>query len=117
MKQENLSAPSALSVNATNSGKEVTIASGGTLTITLDSNVTTGYSWSESANISNKLVLQQMDQKYVNPTTSAVGAGGQEVWTLQAIESGKSEISLEYRRPFEPTAPPAKTFTVTVVVK
>jgi len=62
-------------------------------------------------------VLQQTDHKYINPTTPALGAGGQEVWTIQALKEGKSTISMECRRPFEPTARPAKTFTLTVVVQ
>ena len=110
-------APKEVSVNITNSGKEVTLAAGGTLTISLESNITTGYSWNESANISDKLVLQQTDHKYETPTTTAVGAGGKEVWTIKALKAGKSSISMEYRRPFEPTTAPAETFTLTVVVQ
>lgn len=109
--------PKEVSVDITNSGKEVALAAGGILTITLESNITTGYSWNESANISDKLVLQQMDHKYETPTSTAVGAGGKEVWTIKALKTGKSTISMDYRRPFEPTAAPADTFTLTVVVQ
>ena len=111
-------APTALSVDITKSGQQVTLANGGTLTITLDSNVTTGYSWNQTANITDTSVLQQTDHKYVNPTTPAIGAGGQEVWTVQALKTGTSTISMEYRRPFEPASiAPAKTFSLTVVVQ
>jgi len=106
-----------LSVDITNSGKEVALAAGGTLTITLESNITTGYSWNETANISDKLVLQQTGHKYETPATPALGAGGKEVWTIKALKAGKSTISMEYRRPFEPTAAPANTFTLIVVVQ
>ena len=109
--------PKELSVDITSSGKEVTLAAGGTLTVTLESNITTGYSWNETANIGDKLVLQQTGHRYEPPATPALGAGGKEVWTINALKAGKSTISMEYRRPFEPGVAPAKTFTLTVVVK
>ena len=39
------SAPSAASVDESSSGKQVEIAAGGTLTVTLESNQTTGFQW------------------------------------------------------------------------
>ena len=110
-------APKELSVDIASSGKEVTLAAGGTLTVTLESNITTGYSWNENANIGDKTVMQQTDHKYQPPATPIPGAGGKEVWTFKALKAGRSTISMEYRRPFEPTAAPAKTFSLTVVVQ
>ena len=106
-----------VSLDIASSGKEVTLATGGTLTVTLESNITTGYSWNENANIGDKAVLQQTDHKYQPPATPIPGAGGKEAWTFKALKAGRSSISLEYRRPFEPNAAPAKTFTLTVVVR
>ena len=110
-------APKELSVDITSLGKEVALATGGTLTVTLESNITTGYSWNENANIGDKTVMQQTDHRYQSPATAIPGAGGNEVWTFKALRAGKSLISMEYRRPFEPNAPAAKTFTLTVVVQ
>ncbi len=110
-------APEELSVDIANSGKEVALAAGGTLTVTLESNITTGYSWNENANIGDKTVMQQTDHKYQPPATPIPGAGGKEVWTFKALKAGQSTISVEYRRPFEPTAAPAKTFSLTLVVQ
>lgn len=109
--------PKELSVDITSSGKEVTLAAGGTLTVTLESNITTGYSWNENANIGDKTVMQQTDHKYQPPATPTLGAGGKEVWTFKALKAGNSTISMEYRRPFEPTVAPAKIFTLTVTVQ
>ncbi len=109
--------PKELSVDIASTGKEVTLAAGDTLTVTLESNITTGYSWNENANIGDKTVMQQTDHKYQPPATPIPGAGGKEVWTFKALKAGKSTISMEYSRPFEPTAAPAKTFTLTVVVQ
>ena len=110
-------APEELSVDITSSGKEVALDAGGTLTITLDSNPTTGYSWNENADISDKTIAQQTGHKYQPPASSALGAGGKEIWTFKALKSGTSTISMGYRRPFEKGIAPAKTFTLSLVVK
>lgn len=110
-------APKELLVDITSSSKEVTLADGGTLTVILESNITTGYSWNENASIGDKTVMQRTDHKYQPPATPVPGAGGKEVWTFKALKAGKSTISLEYSRPFEPNTAPAKTFTLTVTVR
>ena len=112
-------AHTALSVDMASSGEEVTLAVNGMLTVTLDSNsASTGYQWNKNANISDQKVLQQTDNEYYPPTSSLVGAPGQEVWTFKALKAGKSTISLEARRSWEPiTIPPASTFTLTVMVQ
>ena len=43
--------------------KEVEVAVGGTMTVTLCSNPSTGFIWSETAQISDQGVLQQTDHK------------------------------------------------------
>ncbi len=56
--------------------------------------------------------------KYVPPESEGVeGAAGKEIWTFHAVEKGQSTIFMEYRRPWEQGVEPAKTFTLTVVVK
>jgi inhibitor of cysteine peptidase len=65
-----------------------------------------------------KTVLKHVDNKYIPPEAKGVeGAAGKEVWTFHAEEKGKSTICMEYRRPWEQGVEPAKTFTLTVVVK
>jgi inhibitor of cysteine peptidase len=113
-------AHTALSVDMASSGEEVALAVNDILTVTLDSNsASTGYQWNTNANISDRTVLRQTDNEYYPPTSSSVvGAPGQEVWTFKALKAGKSTISLEDRRSWEPTTiPPASTFTLTVIVQ
>ena len=65
-----------------------------------------------------KTVLRHADNEYVPPEAEGVvGAAGKEVWTFHAEAKGKSIISMEYRRPWEQGVEPAKTFTLTVIVK
>jgi len=114
------STPKQVSVDSSYSGKEVEIAADGLLTVTLESNQTTGFQW-ELTSISDQAVLEKVDQKYMAPEATQngaplVGAPGEEVWTFKALQKGESTISMGYSRPWE-SVPPAKTFTLTVTVK
>jgi inhibitor of cysteine peptidase len=98
--------------------KEVQVASGSLLTVTLCSNPTTGFQWSETAQISDQTVLQQIDHKLVSAEEpGVVGAPGQEVWTFKALEKGTASLSLEYSQPWEGGGKGEWTFNLTALVK
>ena len=100
--------------------KEVNVAAGDSFTVTLCSNPTTGFQWSESAQISDQTVLQQTDHKFVSPQSEPPpppGTPGQEIWTFKALKKGESTIYLEYSRPWEGGEKGEWTFVLTVVVK
>ncbi|MBM3132856.1 MAG: hypothetical protein FJZ95_07495 [Chloroflexi bacterium] len=100
-------------------GKEVKVDIGSVIAVTLESNITTGFSWALAEN-SDESVLQFVESRYEEPTASEppiVGAGGHEVWTFKALAKGTSTISMEYTRPWEKDVAPEKTFTLTVVVE
>ena len=100
--------------------QEVGIPAGSSLTVTLCSNPTTGFQWSESAQISDQTVLEQVDHKFVSPQSEPPpppGTPGQEVWTFRALKEGKSTTSMEYSRPWEGGEKGTWTFTLTVTVK
>ena len=98
--------------------KEVSAAVGDSFTVKLCSNPTTGFQWSESAQISDPTVVQQMDHESLPPETEGlVGAPGKEVWTFKALKKGTSTISVEYGRPWEGGEQGEWTFNLTVVVK
>jgi inhibitor of cysteine peptidase len=101
--------------------KEVAAAVGDSFTVKLCSNPTTGFQWSESAQISDPTVVQQMKHESLPPETEAteglVGAPGNEAWTFKALKKGTSTISLEYGRPWEGGEKGEWTFNLTVVVK
>ncbi len=102
--------------------KEVEVAVDGSLTVTLGSNPTTGFQWSESAEISDTSVLEQTDHKFIAPEGEgdkppAPGTSGQEVWTFKALKKGTTEVSMEYSRSWEEGEKAEWTFVLTVVVK
>ena len=110
-------APSEVSVDESYDGKQVEIAVDGTLTVTLESNETTGFQW-ELASISDPAVLEKESNTYEAPEdTGMVGVPGKEVWTFKALKTGASTISMEYSRSWEGGEKGAETFTLNVVVK
>ena len=110
------SVPQSVAVDASNSGEEAEVATGGSVVITLDSNATTGYEWRLAEGL-DEGILSLVGSEYIAPETTLVGAGGQEVWTFEAVGKGEATISLEYVRPWEEGVPAADTFNLTVVVK
>ena len=98
--------------------KEVEVAVGDSLTVTLCSNPTTGFQWSESPRISDQAVLEQVDHKYVPPESeNIVGGSGKEVWTFKVLKQGTTQVSMEYSRPWEGGEKEEWTFNLTVTVK
>jgi len=102
---------------------EVEVNAGDEVTVTLCSNPTTGFQWTELAQISNETVLKQTDHKFVPPPKGAgdtpppPGTPGEEVWTFKALKKGESTISIEYSQPWEGGLKGEWTFLATVTVK
>jgi len=97
--------------------KQMTVTAGNTFTVTLCSNATTGFQWSESAQISDQTVVQQTGHEFVSPeNTGLVGAPGNEVWTFKALKKGTSTVTMEYSRPWEGGEKGTWTFNLTVTV-
>jgi len=110
-------ASSAVSVDDSSSGKQVEIAAGGTLTVTLESNQTTGFQW-KLKSVGDTSVLQSQGDTYNAPEdTGMVGAGGEEVWTFKALKPGTSSLSMEYSQPWDGGTKAGQTFVLNVVVK
>lgn len=103
-------------VNVSESGKQIELATGDSLIVTLDSNPSTGFAWSISA-ITDEDVIDDINNEFKGADTGMMGAGGQEVWTFEASDKGTSTIEMQYSRSWEQGVEPAGTFNVTVVVK
>jgi len=107
-------------MSANHISQELEVPVDGSLTVTLCSNPTTGFQWSESAQIGDQTVIEQIDHEFVGPESEPPpppGTPGQEVWTFKALEKGTSTISMEYSRPWEGGEKGEWTFTLSVVVK
>ncbi len=90
-----------------------------TLQVGLFSNPSTGYQWSESANISDLKILKQESHEYVPAASkdNMVGSGGSEVWKFKTLARGTTKLSMEYSRPWAGGEKGTWTFELTVTVK
>jgi inhibitor of cysteine peptidase len=102
-------------VTDADNGKQITIQPGQVVTVTLESNPTTGYSW-QVMEIDNAILVQEGDPEYkqASGTGGLVGAGGTETFRFKAIAAGETTLSLGYARPWE-SVPPIQTFTIQVI--
>jgi inhibitor of cysteine peptidase len=88
-----------------------------TVTVSLGSNPTTGYSWAVTE-IVHPEVIEQMSNEYVTPTaTNVVGAGGTEVWVFNAKDTGLAIIRMSYSRPWEGGEKDLYTVSINVNIK
>ena len=101
---------------------DVAVDSGALVTVTLCSNATTGFEWSETAEIGDAAVLGQVGHEFVVPEeadggAAAVGSAGKQSWTFKARESGTTTIGFDYSRPWESGEKGEWTLNATVTVK
>ena len=97
------------------SGTTQELSVGQELRVSLDANPTTGYVWAVDGELPSQ--LEQTGEPDYTAESSALGAGGTEVWTFVGKSSGTGTLKLKYWRSFEPTATPAGTFEVAVDVE
>jgi inhibitor of cysteine peptidase len=107
--------PAPIELTQTDSGSTQALSAEQELRITLDSNPTTGFLWDVDGEVPPQ--LEQIGEPKYTAQSSALGAGGTEVWTFKASSSGEGALRLKYWRSFEPTAEPAETFEVIVKVE
>ena len=96
-------------------GRQVELAVGEKMLVTLASNPTTGYQWDLAE--MDESVLAQSGTEYDSDSPQLIGSGGEETFTFEAVGVGETALQLIYHRPWEEDVPPVETFTVTVVVK
>ena len=96
--------------------RNVTMAVGDFLQVSLGSNASTGYRWAEQMQISDPEVLAQTGHEAIAPRDAMPGAPGSQVWVLQAMAPGNTMVSNNYSRPWEGGEKGAITFTADVTV-
>jgi inhibitor of cysteine peptidase len=107
-----------MSIGRAENGGTVELKIGETLMVSLDSNITTGYSW-EIAESDESILKLKGEPEYVEPKSDPqlVGAGGTQVFRFEALKAGQATLTLVYRRPWEKDVAPADTYSLTVTVK
>ncbi len=88
------------------------------LTVTFGSNPTTGFQWSEDAEINDESVLKQVSHEFAGPgIEKPPGTPGEEVWTFEALKKGTVTTFLEYSRSWNEADTGLWTVTITTTIK
>jgi inhibitor of cysteine peptidase len=103
-----------LVVTEEQNGATVNVNTGAIITVKLQENPTTGFSW----NLTTTPGLQVMNDTYkpMYTTGKMVGSGGTHIWDISAVATGEQKIKAVYMRSWEPTTTNETTFSMTVVV-
>jgi predicted secreted protein len=104
-------------VTAKDDEKLVNLSVGDKLVIRLSGNYTTGYQWEVIKGFDDDVIRQEGKGEYKPEKTGRVGSGGIAVFTFTAIGTGRTDINLEYRRPWEKNGDVPEDFEITVLVK
>jgi inhibitor of cysteine peptidase len=99
----------------TDPGQTIDVGVNQEFVIALGSNPTTGYGWQESH---DETILELVEKVYKEEAKQGlVGAGGVEYFRFKALETGKTEITLVYKRPWEELTPQDVTKVFTINIK
>ena len=85
-----------------------------TMKISLESNPSTGYSWT----VTQDTELFDVSDEYIESQSEEgmVGVGGQQVFTLEPKAVGTTDVTFVYSRPWEDSSENDTTVSYTVVV-
>lgn len=97
-------------------GTTVTVKTGGTFTVKLEGNPSTGYTW-EAKDLDTSILEQVGDATFSGGAPGVVGSPGNLTLTFKALQPGTTTLTLVYHRPWETDVDPIDTFSVTVIVK
>jgi inhibitor of cysteine peptidase len=100
-----------LEVTAQDNGKVVSAALGNLIRITLESNPSTGYNWELRDFEYGAADFYASDVMARQSGNVFVGAPGNTILTLQAVQAGTQQITAVYRRPWEAPDQVAATFS------
>ena len=97
-------------------GKNIEVHTGDVIRITLESNITTGYSWENADKVDKDILALDSDDYVSDPNPEEMdGVGGSTVIVYRALKPGKAKIDLVYLQSWDPSEFDTK-FSVTVEV-
>ncbi|UDY36520.1 protease inhibitor I42 family protein [Dermatobacter hominis] len=95
----------------------VELGVGERVTIELEGNVTTGYSWTIDQQ-PDAAVVEVVSDRYVGPGDgAAAGQGGHQEVVLEGVAAGTTTLGMGYARPWEEGTPPVQTATFAITVR
>lgn len=110
-------AANTLKLTEKDNGKNVEVRTGDIIRITLDSNITTGFSWEHADKVDADILKLDKNDYVSDPNPEELdGVGGRTVIVYHALKPGKAKIELSYMRPWESDSEFDEKFGVTVEV-
>jgi len=106
---------STIQLTEADAGRLVELRVGDILEVILPGNPTTGFQW-EFSEI-NSAILEPIGEPKFEPSSNAVGSGGNVTLRFETVGTGQTELKLIHHRPFEENVPPIQTFEVTITVR
>ena len=109
--------PSPIALTESASGSTVALRQGQILTVSLQENSSTGFTWEIQPGYESFLSQQGASQYVADSSgTGIAGAGGVRTFKFLTIASGNFTLKLIYRQPWMTGVAPAKTFEVAIAV-
>jgi inhibitor of cysteine peptidase len=107
-----------MKLDASASGSTQQLKKSEVISITLESNPSTGYAWYASISDTN-IIVQMGEPEYTEPNSSTplVGAAGTQTFFFQGVDKGTATITLDYKRGWETDVAPVQTITIIVEVQ
>jgi predicted secreted protein len=104
-------------ITEVDNGNKINIDSKSTLSIKLQSQPSTGYSWVLNEYDSTKLNLIQEFYNNMNKDDSLVGAIVLQVFEFKVVSDGTLKLEFNYKQVWEKETTPLKTFYIEVLIK
>jgi len=99
----------------TDSGRELSVKANQEFMIALGANPTTGYDWEASYDESLLRLVRKQYEPGKEAKEGLVGAGGVDYFRFKALKTGKTQITMDYKRSWEEQSIEQKVFTVNIV--
>ena len=104
------------SLTEQDNGKNIEVRTGDIIRITLESNITTGYSWENADKVDKDILALDANDYVSDPNPEELdGVGGNTVIVYRALKPGKTKIDLVYLQSWAPSEFDER-FSVTVEV-
>lgn len=110
------SLPESVKLSEKDNGQIVHLPEGGSVTIELPCNPSTGYMWTLKGTYDEAVVIMTGDSIEKPENNSKVGAPVKKIISFKAVGNGTAGITYEYRRPWETNKTPDKTFEILINV-
>jgi len=94
---------------------EFEVKVGDKIRLELCSNPTAGFQWDYELTVED--VLKEEDHDFEGAEGDVPGAAGVETWTFEAVETGTTEVQMEYSQPSEGGVKSQWTYNMTVTVQ